>query len=378
MPVPYVPTAVFNTPLPPTRRGGRSARGGREGNGRGGSATHGLNGTEKLGANLIGSPSSPAHTNSSERGRIDLSSNKNQSTSSKMKRAASAGPSSLREQRKSTDPYMAERANETSVGPPRGSHVGGQSMNESRRASTATQTEDHKTRRSSTTTNQQQFPSAQTSTKASQNLVDREDGNQPISHDTHAHPKLATIDRRNEGLVKAADYAREFHGQTPSRERGEGRGDRARGGNFRNRGTGNHGFSSSSQNSGQSFPNSSAAQHQTSTQHQLPKSQLSHERHGSQSQSAPYGQSQTIPRSFRSNSRSQSIPHAVPYGRFSNGPNGPHPGPPHLSNLQTDLANTYGYQPGQQGIMSAMPYNAYMEQVSLFGMVSMQMYVNPP
>ena len=245
---------------------------------------------------------------------------------------------------------------------------------EFRRASTATQTDDHKPRQLSM--NQQMISIEYISARNQQNMAEREDSYHNAPQDTHAHPRYTAPDRRSENSTKPQDYIREFHSQTPNRERGEGRGDRSRGGGFRNRGTGNHGFPNSSQSNGHGFSHGHPPQHQTGHSQQPPKLQSNHERHASQSQSASYGQSQPISRSFRSGSRSHSVQHSAPYGRFSNGPNAPHQGPPHLANLQTDLANSFGYQPGQQGIMSAMPYNAYMEQISLFGMVSMQMYVN--
>lgn len=376
VPVPYVPTAVFNTPLPQTRRGGRPARGGRDGNTRGGNAVHGINGTEKVVAGSTGNTTSGISTNSNERGKVDLSISKNQTVTSKIKRAASAGPPTIREQRKATDSNMAENFNDGDARPSKGYQTADLPSNEFRRASAATPIDDNKARRSST--NQQMIGVGHNSAKTPQNMVEKEESYHNAPQDTHVHSRYNTPDRRSENSTKPQDYARDFHSQVPNRERGEGRGDRSRGGGFRNRGAGNHAFSNSGQGSGHGFLHGHPSQHQTANPQQLPKSQSNHERHASHSQNASYNQSQSISRSFRSGSRSHSIQHSSPYSRFSNGPNGPHQGPPHLANLQTDLANSFGYQPGQQGVMSAIPYNAYMEQmsqVSLFGMVSMQMYV---
>lgn len=367
MPVPYVPTAVFNTPMPPARRGGRPARGGREGGHRVGSATHGPTGTEKTSATSTDGSVAPIPANSNERGRAELSSSKNSSGSSRPKRAASAGPSTVREQRKAADSTMTEKSKEAGNGSTKINQNSTLATNESRRSSAATQTDDTKFRRSSTIPNQQTNDSGHNMVKSSQNTDDRPP-NQHQEMQTNARP---VPDRRGEGSGRPSDQ-RDFHGHASNRERGEGRAERGRGG-YRGRGAGNHGFSNSGQNNAQSFPHSHPSQNQGTTSHQMPKSQNNHERHASHSQSAPYNQSQPISRSLRSNSRSQSIPNSAPYGRFSNGSNGPHSGPPHLSNLQTDLANAYSYQPGQQGVMSAMPYNAYIDQISLFGMVSMQM-----
>lgn len=367
MPVPYVPTAVFNTPLPPARRGGRPARGGRESGHRAGSAAQGPIGTEKTSATSTDGSGAPVPANSNERGRADLSSSKNSSGSSRPKRAASAGPSTVREQRKAADSAATEKSKDTSSGSTKTNQNPGPAASESRRPSAATQTDDSKFRRSSTVPDQQSNDSGHNVVKSSQNRDERPHNQHPEMQ-INARP---VSDRRGEGSGRVSDQ-RDFHGHTSNRERGEGRAERGRG-SYRGRGTGNHGFASSSQANAQSFPHGHPSQNHGTTSHQLPKSQNNHERHASHSQGTPYNQSQPVPRSLRSNSRSQSIPNSAPYGRFSNGSNGPHPGAPHLSNLQTDLANAYGYQPGQQGVMSAMPYNAYMEQMSLFGMVSMQM-----
>ncbi|MCJ1268708.1 hypothetical protein MMC22_008596 [Lobaria immixta] len=364
MPVPYVPTAVFNTPLPPARRGGRPARGGREGGHRAGSATHGPAGTEKTSTSPTDGSAAPVPANANERGRAELSSSKN---SARPKRAASAGPATVREQRKAADSNTTEKPKEAGTSPTKINQTPGPAAYESRRSSAATQTDDPKFRRSSTIPNQHTNDSGHNVAKFSQNTDDRPQ----TQHQEMQTNARAVPDRRGEGSGRLSDQ-RDFHGHMSNRERGEGRAERGRG-NYRGRGAGNHGFSNSGQASTQSFPHGHPSQNQGTTSHQMSKSQNNHERHASHSQGAPYNQSQPIPRSLRSNSRSQSIPNSAPYGRFSNGSNGPHPGPPHLSNLQTDIANAYAYQPGQQGVMSAMPYNAYMEQLSLFSMVSMQM-----
>ena len=367
MPVPYVPSAIFNTPLPPARRGGRPARGGRDSGPRIGSATHGNVGVEKTSLAIPdGSMGPPA--NSNDHGRAELGSTKNNSVSSRPKRAASAGPSSMREQRKYMDSNTTEKPKEGATAPSKTNQNFGSVVNDSRRASATTQTDDPKERRPFTLGNQQVNDSVNNLAKAPQNAPEREDRNQNSHQEAQANSRPTAPDRRSEGFLKQSENSREYLGHITSRERGEGRGRGNRG-----RGAGNHAFVNSSHANGQSFSHGHPPSSQVPTPHQGSKSQSNHERHASQSQGVPYSQTQSNSRSYRSGSRSQSIPHPASYGRFPNGINGPSPGPPHLSNLQTDLANSYGYQPGQQGIMSAMPYNAFMEQISLFGMVSMQM-----
>ena len=369
MPVPYVPTAVFNTPLPPSRRGGRPARG-REGGGRGGSTGHGGgvnyggNGFEKQTAGSLGSSTSAVHPSVGERGRADSSLLKNTANSSRPKRAVSAGPPTSRDQRKTADSVTAEKRKEGELVAKSGNQSGPVG-NTFRRTFAATQTEPNQASQNFASSN-----GASNADKPAHIITAKDERRQSAPHDTHPHPKSAGPERRSEGSIRPPEYSREFHGYMPTRERGEGRPERSRGG-LRGRG-GNHTFSNSTVINGQGFPNGHPYQYQSPVPPQPSKSHSNHERHVPSSQGGPFLPSQSHGRHFRSSSRSQSIPHSAPYGRF---PNGPHSGAPHLPNLQTDLANQYGYQPGNQGIMSAMPFNAYMEHVSLYGMVSMQMYV---
>ena len=363
MPVPYVPSAVFNTPLPPSRRGGRLARG-REGGARGGGVSHGGSSFEKQTAVPLGNSTSAVLPGDVERGRADSGLPKNGSNSSRPKRAASAGPPTLREQRKTADSVPAEKHKELEVAARSGNQSGSDGI-EPRRTSAAAQTDSIRTG--------PEFPASNggfNSEKPAHIITAKDERRQSAPYDTHAHPKSAGPERRSEGSMRLPDYSRDLHGYMPTRERGEGRSDRGRGG-YRGRG-GNHGFSNSTVMNGQGVPHGHPYQYQAPVPPQPSKSHSNHERHAAQSQSAPFSSSQSHGRHFRSGSRSQSIPHSTLYGKF---PNGTHSGNPHLPNLQTELANQYGYQPGNQGAMSAVPYNAYMEQVSLYGMVSMQMYV---
>lgn len=369
MPVPYVPSAVFNTPLPLSRRGGRPTRG-REGGargggvGHGGSVAHGGNSIEKQTTGQLGNSTGAVLAGVGERGRADLSLPKNTSNASRPKRAASAGPPTLREQRNTADTVRGEKHKESDLGTKSGSQ-NGPAANEPRRTSGGAEIKSIQIDPNVSASNR-----ASNAAKPAHTTPTKDERRQSVPHDTHGHPKSAGSERRSEGTMRPPDYSRDFHGYMPMRERGEGRSERGRGG-LRGRG-GNHGFSTSTVTNGQGFPNGHPYQYQSPVPPQPSKSHSSHERHAAQSQGGPFLSSQSHGRHFRSSSRSQSIPHSAPYGRF---PNGPHSGAPHLPNLQTDLANQYGYQPGTQGVMSAMPFNAYMEQVSLYGMVSMQMYV---
>ena len=368
MPVPYVPTAVFNTPLPP-RRGGRNPRGGREGSGRGGHVPHGSIGAEKplLGTN--GPSPIPAATQVNERGRADANAPKNAAAPSRPKRAVSAGPPTSRgEQRKQPEPVSQERRKEE-VSTQRANQDGGAPTVPSRRTSTAPQTENlHNTRQGIGQVAKEDMNGTR---KPAQVNTDRDEKQQAVTSDTHAHPRSAGPDRRAEGSLRSFDYFREFGGQVPVRERGDGRPERGRGG-FRGSRGGSNGFSNGHIPNGQQFTNGHLSHHQSSAGFPPSKPHSFTERHGSQGQAAPFTTAPQHSRSFRGGPRSQSIPDAASYGRF---PGRPSAGPQHLPPVHTDLANQYGYQQGQPNVMSAMPYNPYMEHYNLFSMVSLQMYV---
>lgn len=366
VPVPYVPSAVFNTPLPPGRRGGgRASRGGREGNGRGGHTVHGSIG----GSNAGEKPSTPSTSNpttpgtaGNDRSKGDMGPPRPGPLAPRPKRAVSAGPSTSREQqRKSTDPSMNQRQGESQIGETQQSQESRSGPTENRRASTATQTDNLQNGRQVTPPGVRN--DNQGFRRQSQNTMDRENG-QSTSQD-HAHPRV-TPDRRSEGSLRPPESFREYNGFSNGRN-GEGRPERGRGG-FRGRG-GYNGFGGNHSTNGQNPP-SGQSNHQASTSYTPAKSHSLTERIAPQAQLPPFTP-QSRDRGHRANSRSQSIPNQTQtgYGRFPNG--GPPPVAQHLPALQTDLANVYGYQ--QPTVMSAIPYQPYVEQLQLLGMVQMQM-----
>ena len=357
--VPYVPSAVFNTPLPTARRGGRVARGGREGGGgtRGGHAPHSSVGGEKQAPGSVNT-TAVVSTPGNERGRIDAGPPRGGSFSGRPRRAASAGAPVTREQRKSMDLAPQERRNEqqaveqsvtsnTRIGP-----------SGSRRASTATQTE--------YPTNGLIAKGSTQPTQRTANNVSQEDRQQRVSHD-HTHLRSNGPERRGEGNMRPPDLFRDSTGLAHPRERGEGRHERGRGAYRGNRGA--NGFNSNHAGNGTGFINSNT-NHQAAPGFAATKLHSSNERHGSQSHGVPYNGSQREPRMYRANSRSQSITNPPGYGRHQNGAL---PGSQHLPALQTQLANMYAYESGPPGVMSAVPFNPYMEQMQLLGMVQMQM-----
>lgn len=364
MPVPYVPTAIFNTPLPSARRGGRASRGGRDASNRGHSTIHESSGVDKPSAGPSDGSVFQSMANSSERGRAEPSSSKNSSGSFKPKRAVSAGPSTVGEQRKITAAQAVDRVKETVVGPAKANQNPGPSACEPRRTCAASQIDDAKVRRfSSTNGGQQTGEPGNISIKGSQFIGDRDDRFQTPHLENQSNSRPTGLERRNEGSVRQSDNSRDFHVHVLNRERGRGS----------YRGRANHGYPNSSQANGQNFSHGHPSQSSASTPHQISKTQNSHERHASQSQATPYNQSHSTSRNFRSGTRGQPLPHSATYSRFPNGSSTSHPGAPPLAPLQTDLANAYGYHTGSQGVMSAITYNPYYDQVSLYGMVTVQM-----
>jgi len=364
VPVPYVPTAVFTTPLPSARRGGRgAARGGREGDTRGRNTATIGNGPEKptvAGAANGQTPSISGH----DRGRATLGSTPANPSTSKSKRASSAGPTTPREQRKPGDAASLEKRKGSDAATSKAVATTTNTVNASRRPSASATNKDSQTARSSG------YGQGMESSWSSTVIENFTDGDKKLQHgasDVNGTSK-GGIERQSEGSFRSSDSVRDFQGSIPTRERGEPRVDRGRGG-FRGRGGGSHAFFTANMPNGHGFSNGYASQYQPGPTSPS-KSHSNHDRLSSQTQSSPFYSTHHQPRHYRSNSRSQSIPHSNQYGRFSNGHHG---GPPHLANLQTDIANEYGYLPAHQGAMSAMPFSSFGEQTSVFGMVNLQM-----
>ena len=351
--VPFVPTPVFNTPMPSTRRGGKGARGGREGGARGGSTISSTNGVEKSpGTGVVNSKGQPLAVNGNERDRAVSTSTSTSFNASKPKRASSAGPITTTEQRKIGDTQVSEKRKEGGSASSKANASGGNMTTENRRPAAFLSNKD--------------FPTARTSANV-QNTVavvqDTTDEEARHLNGTLDVPRPNGPDRRGESLTKISDQARDAQGYMPIRER-EGRPERGRGG-YRGRG-GNHNFYN------HNTPNGHQSQYQPTA---APPAALrsNHDRLPSQNQ-GPYQPPSQQTKHYRTSSRSQSIPyaapHTAPYRGFSNGHHG---GAPHLANLQTDIANEYGYHSGHQGVMSAIPYNTLESMPTLIMMVQMQM-----
>lgn len=365
-PVPYVPTAVFATPLPPARRGGRPARGGREGPTRGGShvANSSVSG-EKWALVQNGTTLSSGVGETNERGRDDIGGGKHGPTAIRPKqRAMSAGAVTPREQRNPIDFAGFPKRKDESAS--RVNTEATSAFDPRRRTSVAAQTDNS----SKPGQENRQPPRTETSangsvTQAASERGDRDGGS---FGETHAHPRSAGADRRSETSFRPVEYFRDSSNNFGPRERGEPRSERGRGGYRNSRGASN-GVSSLHQGSGHQFSNGHSSNHHNVSTYSTPKAHSYNERHAQQ-HGMHYGLPAQQSRSYRSGPRAQSIPSSAVYPRF---PNGVQNGVQQLPPIQTDIGTLYGY-PMQPGIMTAMPFsNPYFEQFSVINMVSMQL-----
>ncbi|KAE9376816.1 hypothetical protein N431DRAFT_331921 [Stipitochalara longipes BDJ] len=317
VPVPYIPTVTFNTPLP--TRGGRGrggARGGRtEGGGR------------------------PSHANGTAVGE-------------KAPNTASPGnPSVESEVRPSRDSPRAASL------PPNPKKSNESSSRDQRKPSTAQTLEKSRSDRGFDNSQDQQHGEADTGFKPDQmqnNLYEGQSLAGSNGRKTESNPRGA--DQIKEGTV----FNREINSQ--SRDRNDVRSDRGRGG-FRGRGTHStfpNGQSPLPQhiftNGHPSQPLNGYSMRQTSGPYSPPL------------QPPPFSNQYAPPpsRGGRGGSRSQSIPNNSMYGgRFPNGG----PIPQHMGPLQT-AQPMFEYPPPQS--MSAVPYTSYIDYPSLIAMVTMQ------
>ncbi|KAL6717922.1 hypothetical protein ACLMJK_004007 [Lecanora helva] len=361
VPIPYVPSAVFTTPMPQARRGGRGGpHGGREGEGRGRNNVASSNTSEKpavAGATDVQTQAG----NGQDRGRNAFASTPNNANSSKAKRAASAGPATPKEQRKPGDSSASERRKDNEIALSKATS----SNHASRRPSAPTTSKDAQSAWQPSH-NQGNGPSWHSSTADRIKEGDKEPRHEGF--EVNGSFRGGAAEWRNEGSGRPT-FVKDFQGSIAARERVDPRGDRGGRGSFRGRGGGAHTYYNANTHGGHGFTNGFSYQ---PTSAPSSKSHSNHDRISSQTQGPVFQATPHQPRHYRNNSRSQSIPHSSAYGRFSNGHHG---GPAHLAQLQTDLANDYGYIPAHQGAITAVPFNnAYGgEQPSVFGMVNLQM-----
>lgn len=359
VPLPYVPTAKFRTQLPPTvsKRGGRSTRGARETQNRGGHVSQSSISDKPEKMRPTGAPFISKQVQEHQRGRPQetLTSSRATSAPSQGRRAASVGPA-LGDQRRTTEEALSEHGspegNKHETSAPHHTVVDGLSANtEGGNA--------NKSRADSRSFSHQCYGTGVY------------DSSRHASVESHAHPRSyvgaerthAEIGRQGEApqdksKARESDAKAELWRDPDAAVRSEQRHGRGRGG-YRARGS--HTTYNAAQ-ANQSHAYTTPLPQQPFAAGKLP---AFGERH--RQSSAPYA---GIPpqTNQRGPSRSQSIP---THGMFPGMPN--NFGSP-LSPLQTDVhAIVGGYSTMYPGIMSAIPYNAALEPLALMSMVSAQL-----
>ncbi|KUJ20262.1 uncharacterized protein LY89DRAFT_665957 [Mollisia scopiformis] len=332
VPVPFVPTVSFNTPIPP--RGGRGrggARGGRTEGGRSRDPTTGPSSGEKV------------HNPTDDVTSVMESEPQSSSTT----RATSLPP------QKRQPPTDQSSTRKPTIG---------QSAEKSRANASRNESSTVAEGRSSSISQSDLPLDISQEQKSLYNEGARTSKQEPPQG---VYPdSLSRNARRSETNMRGMDPFREGGNMTKdsshqSQDRSDGRSDRGRGGS---RGRGGHG----------NFPNGHTQHTFTPNGHrpQPPNG------YSSQQTPAPYSpplqqppfSTQYVPTARgRGGSRSQSIPNNAMYGRFA--PNG---GPlsQHMAPIQTSNP-MFDYQHLQS--LSAVPYNSYVDEASLVQLVTMQL-----
>ncbi|KAI9738574.1 MAG: hypothetical protein M1834_008078 [Cirrosporium novae-zelandiae] len=338
----YVPTAVFTTPLPTSaRRGGRAARGGREGTGRG--ASHPLNGNAGDRTAVMSANPETTTVKSTESKDIPKAGSTPRDTSipTRSRRANSASMLPTAEQpehpsafgRRRQD-YNARQGNRS------------ETISNSRRPPVAYRGDASKSRQDSRSFGRGAEESTQT--------LNHRASEPEMSSESHAHPRSG-YERKSETSIRSPEQFRE--NTYPSFRGGmDGRPERGRGG-YRSRNGGYAGSQSVSNHitNGQSGGNPG---------YQTTKPYSSSDRQNNQ-HGGPSSQSW---RSSRVPGRAQSIPNGSAYGRYAGDmPVGSQHAPP-----QMDVHPSYEY-PMYPGIMNSMPYQPFLDRFASMGLVEMQL-----
>lgn len=318
MPVPYVPTAVFNTPLPSAgRRGGRAARGGRDGG-----RTHGTGTPDKSNA-VQGSAGKQGA--SADRGRSEQNAARANSLPAQSRRSNSTDAAKSSDQRKNSQPADRSRG--------------------AKGAEDATGRQAY---------GSEAFPRQSRDAKPfsrNHEFGAHKGGNPRLAVDSQSGSRSGSShDRRFENGPRSADFVG-FQGDRDHKDRDHYRESRADRGRGSHRGRGGHAGYGGSQNP--QFVNA----HMSHGPFVHPKSFGFNDRQRSQ------GLANGSQQGNRMSLRSPSLPNSA-------GMYGVYPFP-------ADINTMYGYPPMHAGPMTAVPYQHYMEPFSLMSMISMQLYVAP-
>jgi len=343
--VPINPSVTFATPLPVRGRVGRGGGGARGGSGRGGHAANGsFSGDRSFPSTAMGTNS---NNETRERGRDNMSAGRAASLPpNSSKRSIGENTYSTQDQRKTSVSTSEKPKIDSSVPTAKGDHY---TSRENRRMSMATQTES--------------FSSQDRQPLTDISKSQKSDPPNIASSESQSQQRAGALERRSEPSARINDFPKDANGHGQSRERGEARSERGRGGY---RGRGAHSSYPNGQSTAQHpAPNGYTAQTQNSyiRQNSMPFSPLPQQQQQyTSTYPTPGRNGRTAP------PRSQSIPtNNTAYSRFSpNIPSTAQQVPP----LQT-VGPIFDY-PGMQ-TMSAVPYDPYMEQYSLLAMVTMQL-----
>jgi la-related protein 1 len=371
VPVPYVPSAIFATPLPTgARRGGRGGgRGGREGGGRGGHASSNSIGGDKAGAGSTGPPPAPKST-SNERGRNEGSGSRATSLPAQSRRANSADAAPATDLRKTSQPVQQERSRGEARPSRNAEDLVPKSADSARFPNNVSEENGPKFRQESRTFSRANEGSNNGSNQRTYDPSMRHPS-LPNSNDIHAHPRYEDGGRRSSSFIRPSDFQREPRESNSGiypRERGEPRTERGRGGYRGPRGNFNGGNSQPRDSfSNAPQPQQTPPSFTPSKSHSYNDRPSYTDRGSQQPQSSSYSGVSQQPRPQRPNLRTQSIPTSGGYQQY------PSPNGAQVAQIQTDVPPTYVYPPMYAGIMSAMPYQPYMADYSVMSMVQMQM-----
>lgn len=379
--MPFVPTAKFETQLPPSaaKRGGRNARGGRDGSGRGGHLAG--NGDRNENAGAMGPPA-PKQTGDSDRGRkADANRGGRASSLPAGNQRALSHETGLTNPRKPSAPAAKESipAQAPTAAPfvPAAeavvtSNTGSQDVSRSSSRQNAPSAGSGKAGESSAGQNVDSVTDSSIQAQVPEGIARPPQGgdrSKPPHSNYRSNEYTRTErngaprnrERSDNAREKVESWRdREYSGEgLPRRERGSERGR----GSYRGRG-------------GHTYPANYAGGHPYTAPlpqngFDLPKSGSGEPRPRQSSQ--PFSPTNHPP-SGRNPNRAQSIPLQMMYpghGYYGNSPGMPQS----LAPLQTDM-QAYGLpqqMPMQQGIMSAMPYNDQLGSYAVLSMVMSQM-----
>lgn len=342
--VPHVPTVVFNTPLPTSRRGGKPApRGGRESSGRGGAFSTSRN-TERGNETVnVGAPTT-------ERTRAEGSQPRRGGSMPRSRRAFSASHTAV--QREERTVVEAQEATQDTRALPSGTSNGTQDASSHREPAS-------RKLRAGTGVD------AQSETSHPANALAASNDTPPRSRSQENSAPRLPNERKSEPFLRGYDGSREHNNHVHRESRPE----RGRGGyRGRNGYAGPGGYHNAHNQGFGNGPNN----HSFVPHYGAPKAHAFPEgRNGSHPGLYSSNYEGREGRYHRTNSRSQSISNQQTFNRY-----GANSGPGQsyqLPQIQTDVSNMYAMQAPYRPPGDASFYHPYMEHPDVLGIVRAQM-----